>query len=78
MHGYRLGDRVYHPCDAAPFIVVGIRAKEVEIKGDWSGGTHNIDASSWVGFKEIKPYDNSKVVYYINSKPYKNGVALNK
>jgi len=68
---YKLGDKVYHPADAAPFIVVGIREKEIEIKGDWSGGTHNVNTASWVDVKEIRHYDESKPTYYFNGKPYK-------
>jgi len=70
-HKYKLGDKVYHPCDFAPFTVVGIREKEIEIKGDWSGGTHNINEAGWVSIDEIEPYDPNKPTYYFNGKPYK-------
>ena len=71
MHNYKLGDKVYHHCDAAPFIVVGIRENEVEIKGDWSGGTHNIDEADWVNLESIEMYDDNKPTYYFNGNPYK-------
>jgi len=77
MHNYKLNDEVYHPVDAAPFKVVGIRETEVEIEGDWSGGTHNVIQKDWVSPDVIKPYDNTKVVNYINGVPYKNGKRLN-
>ena len=34
------------------FEVVGIKADELELRGDWSGGTHNVDQTGW--------YDRSK------------------
>lgn len=64
---YKLGDKVYHPSDAAPFIVVGIREKEIEIEGDWSGGTapyRDYKAKSWVSKEDIKPFDYSKMKTY--------------
>lgn len=38
IHEFKLGDKVYHRYDAAPFEVVGIRKTTVEIQGNWSGG----------------------------------------
>lgn len=29
------------------FIVIGIRVDELELQGDWSGGTHNVCQRSW-------------------------------
>ena len=67
----KIGDWVHHPVDAAPFIVNGIRKDEVEIYGDWSGGTNNAIAAGWVKLTEIEPYDESKVKYYDKQgKPY--------
>ncbi len=46
---YRLGDKVtteYYD-HGEKFEVVGIRANELELRGDWSGGTHNVDQTSW-------------------------------
>jgi hypothetical protein len=71
MNKYKIGDKVYHQCDAAPFIVTDIKEDEVEIAGDWSGGTHNVHISGWVRQEEIQPYDDSKPTYYFNGKPYK-------
>jgi len=76
MHNFKLGDKVYHKADAAPFEVVGVRKTEVEIQGDWSGGTHNVNQKGWVNYTEIKPYDKAKVKYYIDGKPFMNGLAL--
>lgn len=39
------------------FEVVGIREHQLELRGDWSGGTHNVDQTSW--------YDRNKCVKYI-------------
>ncbi len=69
----KVGDLVYYPVDAAPFIVNGIRKDEVEIYGDWSGGTHNTKGASWVKLSEIQPYDESKITYYD-----KQGKVINK
>jgi hypothetical protein len=30
------------------FIIVGIRQNEVELEGDFSGGTHNVNQKSWL------------------------------
>lgn len=81
-HNYNLGDLVKHPCDAAPFEVVGVRNDQIEIKGDWSGVGYydysRIDApTEWVNPSKVKPYDETKVVYYIQGKPFKNGQPLN-
>ena len=45
---YGLGDSVlteYYQNEV--FEVVGIRIDELELKGDWSGGTHNVCQKSW-------------------------------
>ncbi len=47
----KLGDKVTHPdiyWGREVFKVVGIREKELELEGDWSGGTHNVCQSSWI------------------------------
>lgn len=31
-----------------PFKIVGIREDEIELQGDWSGGTHNVSQKGWV------------------------------
>lgn len=57
MKNARLGDEIYYPSDAAPFKVVGIRATELELEGDWSGGMiHNYSGRSWVKRSDCKPY----------------------
>jgi hypothetical protein len=30
-----------------PFKIVGIREKEIELEGDFSGGTHNVTQKDW-------------------------------
>ncbi|MGN6417776.1 MAG: hypothetical protein ACTHMC_09810 [Pseudobacter sp.] len=56
MQQYKLGDLVSHPTDLAPFKVVGIRENELEIEGDFSGGTHNVCQIGWVPIEDISPY----------------------
>ena len=46
----RLYDKVIHPelyNGNEVFTVVGIRINELELRGDWSGGTHNVDQTGW-------------------------------
>jgi hypothetical protein len=31
-----------------PFKIVGIRENEIELEGDWSGGTHSVTQKDWV------------------------------
>ena len=45
-------------------------------KPSWSGGTHNVCQKGWVKHTDIEPYDQTKVRYYVNGKPFMNGVAL--
>jgi hypothetical protein len=51
-----LGQKVKHK-DAyngkEVFEVVGIRKTEVELQGDWSGGTHNTIGASWMPIKGL-------------------------
>lgn len=42
------------------FEVVGIRKDELELRGDWSGGTHNVDQTSWYSKDKCKLYRNDK------------------
>ena len=56
MHNFKIDDEVKHPCDEAPFKVVGIRKNEVEIEGDWSGGMHYCCEKDWVSSESIKHY----------------------
>jgi hypothetical protein len=54
---YRLGDLVtidvYEHKEV--FEVVGIREKELELKGNWSGWTKNVSGSGWCPIKRCKP-----------------------
>lgn len=46
-----LGMKVYHEdvySGNEQMEVVGIRKDEIELRGDWSGGTHNVDQKSWM------------------------------
>lgn len=55
-HSWEIGDKVKHPCDRAPFIVTGIRPEEIEIEGDWSGGTNPSKGKAWVHFASVKGF----------------------
>lgn len=49
-----LGMRVYHDDiykGKEPMKVVGIREKEVELEGDYSGGTHSVCQKDWLPIK---------------------------
>lgn len=50
MEEFKLYDKVTHPeiyWGNETFVIVGIRPFEVELQGDWSGGTHNVCQRSW-------------------------------
>ena len=53
---YRLGDKVtidlYNHSEV--FKVVGIREMELELEGDWSGGTHNVNQTGWRNISRCK------------------------
>lgn len=51
---FKLGDKVYHDSDEAPFELVGITKTSLKLKGDWSGGTHNVIQSSWVDISKVR------------------------
>ena len=68
-HSYGIGDKVIHPADRCPFEVVGIRADQIEIKGDWSGGIQPCNETSWVDPGHVKPY-----VVKLNLDPLSIGV----
>lgn len=47
---FKIFDEVVHPeiyYGNEVFVVVGIRENELELQGDWSGGTHNVSGRSW-------------------------------
>jgi len=51
-----LGETVYHKdiyWGKEPMKVVGIRREEVELEGDYSGGTHNVCQKSWIKIKGL-------------------------
>jgi hypothetical protein len=56
MENVKLGDKVtieyyYH---GEVFEVVGIRKDELELRGDWSGGTHGVDQTGWYDRNKCK------------------------
>lgn len=60
----RLYDKVIHPeiyNGNEVFTVVGIRTDELELLGDWSGGTHNVSQKGWFKRKGIKHYYTSLI-----------------
>lgn len=60
-HDLKIGDQIYLPVDKAPFEVVGIRREEIELFGDWSGGTNPESAcTSWVKIEEVKKFNPEK------------------
>lgn len=58
--GFKLGDWVTHEKlydHKETMKVVGIRENELELEGDYSGGTHNVCQKDWlpiVGVKKVK------------------------
>ncbi len=47
----KIGQKVYHSdvyFGKEPLEVVGIRKKEVELEGDYSGGTHKVTQKEWL------------------------------
>lgn len=78
MHNYNLGDLVYHPCDRAPFEVVGVRIDEIEIEGDWSGGTHNVCQRNWVKPEDVKPCELYSNNGYFKNNPRPKSFSENK
>lgn len=60
-----LNQTVYHEniyWGKEPMKVVGIREKEVELQGDYSGGTHSVCQTSWMLL--------SGVLLHKNESPY--------
>ncbi len=39
------------------FTVIGIRTNELELQGDWSGGTHCVDQRGWYAIEKCKKYN---------------------
>lgn len=55
-HTYQLQDQVWYKADNCPFTVVGIRVDEVEIRGDFSGGTHAVVQTGWVPVSQVESW----------------------
>lgn len=54
----KLGQKVYHMdlYDGEELMeVVGVRKTQVELEGDYSGGTHNVCQKSWLSIEGIIP-----------------------
>lgn len=47
-----------------PLTVVGIREHEVELKGDYSGGTHPVEGTCWLPIKGLRKTRNTKPWQY--------------
>lgn len=77
---YKLDDLVRHSSDRSPFVVDGIRKNELEIRGDFSGGTHDIQQTSWVDIKSVMPYEMYRAVSGMSRKeephPEINGTII--
>lgn len=60
---FELGQTVYHReiyQHREPMKVVGIREFELELEGDYSGGTHNIIQKQWMPIKGVSRIYNHK------------------
>jgi hypothetical protein len=65
MNNYKLKDKVtcgrgYNHGEV--FSVVGIREHELELEGDWSGGTHNVCQKDWVRISDCKLVEPRNVI----------------
>lgn len=52
----KLGQTVYHKSiydGKEPLKVVGLRESEIELEGDYSGGTHNVCQRSWLPIEGV-------------------------
>lgn len=53
-NNFKLGQTVYHETvyeSREPLTVVGIRENELELEGDYSGGTHQLKQKEWLPIK---------------------------
>jgi len=60
---FKLGQTVYHRDvynHKEPLKIVGIRECELELEGDYSGGTNNIIAKQWMPIKGVSRVYNHK------------------
>lgn len=54
---FRIGQKVYHMKvydGREQLTVVGIRATELELEGDYSGGTHNVCQKDWLPIEGVR------------------------
>jgi len=61
----KLGQKVYHKdiyWGKEQMKVVGIREKEVELEGDYSGGTHNVCQKDWQTLKGVLLEKNDEMI----------------
>lgn len=60
---FQLGQTVYHRDvyeHKERLKIVGIREKELELEGDYSGGTHNVIQKQWMPIKGVSRIYNHK------------------
>lgn len=53
---FRIGQTVYHRQvynHKEPLKIVGIRENELELEGDYSGGTHNVNQKQWLPIEGV-------------------------
>lgn len=66
----RFGQSVYHNdlyWGRERMKVVGLRENEIELEGDYSGGTHNVCQRSWMPVKGIRLTYNKKPKYELKT-----------
>lgn len=59
----KIGQTVYHRDvydHKEPLRIVGIREHEIELEGDFSGGTHNVVQKQWMPIKGVSRVYNHK------------------
>lgn len=59
----KIGQKVYHRDlydHKEQMLIVGIRENEVELEGDYSGGTHNTVGKQWMPIKGVSRIYNHK------------------
>jgi len=78
MEKVNLGDLVRVPSiDMAAFKVVGIRADELEVEGDFSGGmVPNYEATSWVPRSDCEPWHKPIVIPPSPPRPPASAAAI--
>lgn len=68
----QLGMTVYHIdiyWGREPMKIVGIREKQVELQGDYSGGTHNVCQSDWESIKGVRLHPTPQTFTTTGRKP---------